>query len=80
MYFAVFVYLLFKLDFILPKVESTLQRNIKLILNHTAYSRNNMGQKCEGNCGLWALHEMIKKIYPGNLKKISSAVWKLPAK
>ena len=32
MYFAVFVYLLFKLDFILPKVESTLQRNIKLIL------------------------------------------------
>ena len=69
MYFAVFVYLLFKLDFILPKVENTLQRNIKLILNHTAYSRNNMGQKCEGNCGLWILNEIIKKIYPGNLKK-----------
>ena len=69
MYFAVFVYLLFKLDFILPKVESTLQRNIKLILNHTAYSRNNMGQKCEGNCGLWVLNEMIKNIYPGDLKK-----------
>ena len=33
MYFAVFVYLVFKLDFILPKVENTLQRNIKLITN-----------------------------------------------
>ena len=47
---------------------------------HTAYSRNNMGQKCEGNCGLWVLNEMIKKIYPGNLKKIVGAIWKLPAK
>ena len=25
-----------------------------------------MGQKCEGNCGLWVLNEMIKKIYPEN--------------
>ena len=49
-------------------------------LTQTAYSRNNMGQKCEGNCGLWVLNEMIKKIYPENLKKIVGAVWKLPAK
>ena len=47
---------------------------------HTAYSRNNIGQKCEGNCGLWVLNEMIKKIYPENLKKIVGAIWKLPAK
>ena len=52
---------------------------------HIAYSRNNMGQKCEGNCGLWVpgrwvLNEMIKKLYPENLKKIVGAVWKLPAK
>ena len=26
------------------------------------YSRNNMGQKCEGNCGLWVLNEIIKKL------------------
>ena len=39
-----------------------------------------MGQKFEGNCGLWVLNEMIKKIYPENLKKIKGAVWKLPAK
>ena len=53
--------------------------NLKQIA-HTAYSRNNMGQKCEGNCVLWVLNEMIKKTYPGNLKKIVGAVWKLPAK
>ena len=47
---------------------------------HTIYTRNNMGQKCEGNCGLWVLNEIIKKIYPENLKKIVGAVWKLPAK
>ena len=35
---------------------------------------------CEGNCGLWVLNEMNKRIYPGNLKKIMGAVWKLPAK
>ena len=28
---------------------------------HTIYTRNNMGQKCEGNCGLWVLNEVIKK-------------------
>ena len=39
-----------------------------------------MCQKWEGDCGLWVLNEMIKKIYPGNLKKIVSAVLKLPAK
>ena len=40
-----------------------------------------MGQKCEGNCGLWVLNEMIKKINPENLKKkIVGAVWVLPAK
>ena len=31
---------------------------------HTIYIRNNMGQKCEGNCGLWVLHEILKKTYP----------------
>ena len=39
-----------------------------------------MGQKCEGNCGLWVHIEIIKKIYPENLKKIVGAVWELPAK
>ena len=29
-----------------------------------------MGQKCEGNRGLWVLNEIIKKIYPKNLKKM----------
>ena len=44
------------------------------------YTRNNMGQKYEGNCGLWVLNEIIKKTYPENLKKIVGAVWELPAK
>ena len=49
----------------------------KLIdFRHTTYTRNNMGQKREGNCGLWVLNEIIKK----NLKKIVGAVWELPAK
>ena len=40
-----------------------------------------MGQKFEGNCGLWVFNEMIKKIYSENLKKIGgAAVWELPAK
>ena len=34
-----------------------------------------MSQKCEGNCGLWVLNEIIKEIYPENLKKIVGAVW-----
>ena len=33
-----------------------------------------MGQKCEGDCGLWVLNEIIKKMYPENLKKIVGAV------
>ena len=48
------------------------------MLGHTTYIRNNMGQKCEGDCGLWCLNEMIKKIYPENLMKIVGAVWELP--
>ena len=47
---------------------------------HTIYTRNNMCQKCEGNCGLWVLNEILKKTYPENLKKIMGAVWELPAK
>ena len=47
-------------------------------LGHTTYTRNIMGQKCESNCGLWLLNEMIKKIYPE--KKIMGAIWELPAK
>ena len=39
-------------------------------ISHTIYTRNNMGQKCEGNCGLWVLNEILKKTYPGNLKKM----------
>ena len=27
---------------------------------HTIYTRNNIGQKCEGNCGLWVLNEILK--------------------
>ena len=49
-------------------------------LSHTTYSRNNMGQKCEGNSSLWILTEIIKVEYPENLKKIVCAVWELPAK
>ena len=45
---------------------------------HTIYT--NMGQKCEGNCGLWVPNEILKKSYPENLKKIVGAVWELPAK
>ena len=36
---------------------------IKHFTIHTTYRRNNMGQKCEGNCGSWVLNEIIKKIY-----------------
>ena len=49
-------------------------------LAHTIYTRNNIGQKCEGNCGFWVLNEILKKTYPENLKKIVGAVWKIPAK
>ena len=47
---------------------------------HTIYTRNNMGQKSEGNYGLWVLNEILKESYPENLKKIVGAVWELPAK
>ena len=47
---------------------------------HTIYTRNNMGQKCEGNCGLWVLNKILKKTYPEILKKIVGAVWEIPAK
>ena len=49
-------------------------------ISHTTYTRNNMSQKCEGNCGLWVLDEIIKKKYPENLKKIVGPLWELPAK
>ena len=48
--------------------------------NHTIYSRNNMRQKCGGNCGLWILHEIIQNKYSENLRKIVGALWELPAK
>ena len=36
-----------------------------------------MGQKCEGNCGLWVLNKILKKTYTEILKKIVGAVWEL---
>ena len=33
-----------------------------------------MGQKCEGNCGLWVLNEILKRKYPESLKKNVGAV------
>ena len=39
-----------------------------------------MCQKWEGDCGLWVLNEIIKKIDTESLKKIVGAVWELPAK
>ena len=59
----------------LPKFLSTID-----VPPHTIYTRINMSQKCEGNCGLWVLNEILKKTYPENLKKIVGAVWELPAK
>ena len=57
------------------------QDNLRRVCeHHTIYTRNNMDQKCEGNCGLWVLNEILKKTYPENLKKIVGAVWKLLAK
>ena len=55
-------------------------KSADLVYVHTIYSRNNMGQKCEGSCGLWALNKIIENKYPENLKTIVGAVWKLPAK
>ena len=56
------------------------QTAVLLHQDHTIYTRNNMGQKSEGNCGLWVLNEILKETYPENLKKIVGAVWELPAK
>ena len=39
-----------------------------------------MCQKCEGNCGLWDLNQIIKRKYGENMKKIVGTAWKLPAK
>ena len=39
-----------------------------------------MCQKCEGNCGLWVLNQIIFKNYAASMKKIVGAVWELPAK
>ena len=47
---------------------------------HTIYTRNNMGQEFEGECGLWVLNEILKITYPEKLNKIVGAVWELPAK
>ena len=38
-----------------------------------------MCQKWEGDCGLWDLHETIRKMCTESLKKIAGAVWELPA-
>ena len=46
-------------------------------IEHTTYSGNNMGEKCEGKCGLRVFNEMIKEIYPENFKKIIDAIWAL---
>jgi len=59
------------------------RQNVKqdiLCRPHTTYSRNNMCQKCGGNCGLWVLIEIIQKKYPENMKGVVGAVWELPAK
>ena len=60
-------------------VEVT-QGAISMEQNHTIYIRNNKGQKCEGNCGLWVPHEILKKTYPEILNKIVGAIWEIPAK
>ena len=65
---------------VLIELHSDFRNPSVFFIHHATYARNNMGQKCEGNCGLWVLNEIIKKIYPENLKKIVGAVWELPAK
>ena len=50
------------------------------MIDHIICNRNNMGQKFEGNCGLFVLNEITKNIYPENLQKIVGAIWELPAK
>ena len=65
---------------VLFTIKINVNSKIVVLILHTTYNRNNMGQKCEDNCGLWVLNEILKKIYPENLKKIVGAVWELPAK
>ena len=60
----------------MPHIMGSTRFNV----NHTTYSRNNIGQKREGNCGVWILNEIIQKIYPEHLKKTVGAVWEFPAK
>ena len=62
------------------KYSCTVSQSYMYISMHTIYTRNNMGQKCEGNCDLWVLNEILKITYPESLKKILGAVWELPAK
>ena len=50
------------------------ENNLYVRITHTIYTRNNMGLKCEGNCGLWVLNKILKKSYPENLKKIVGVV------
>ena len=67
--------------FPVTKTKRVLLPRLKILIKHTTYSRNNMGQKCEGNCGLWVLNEIIlKKYIPTNLKKNVGAVWESSAK
>ena len=59
--------------FLIKGKKSTSQfssENWALLILHTIYTRNNMGQKCGGNCGLWVLNEILKKTYAENLKKM----------
>ena len=44
------------LHFLYLKADAFIEGNYR---PHTIYTRNNMDQKCEGNCGLWVLNEMI---------------------
>ena len=44
-------------------MEKTLEYKQYFLLGHTTYTRNNMGQKCKGNCGLWVLNEILEKNY-----------------
>ena len=36
-----------------------------------------MGQKCEGNCGLWVLNEIIKNIYPEKVEEYIPTFYKI---
>ena len=55
--------------------------DVRKYVLHTTYTWNIMRQKCEANCGLWVLDEMIKKYISWKFeKKIMGAVWELPDK